>query len=64
MKIRDSIRRRYDALVRLWNFHIRGRAPSRPFNGAFVHLLDGGLLWCPPIKKEPEADEGQSDKAG
>lgn len=58
VKIRHVFRRRYKALVRFWNFHIRGRAPKRPFRGAFVHLPDGGLLWCPPIKKEPGPGPG------
>lgn len=61
MKIRHAIRRRRDALIRLWNFHIKGKMPDRPFNGAFVHLPDGGLHWCPPIEKDPGADEVASD---
>lgn len=59
MKIRKVIRRRYAGLVRLWNFHIKGKMPNRPFNGAFTHLPDGGLLWCPPVKKEPGPDESK-----
>lgn len=57
VKIRHAIRRRFVALVRFWNFQIRGKAPARPSNGAITYLLDGSLLWCPPVKKEPEADE-------
>lgn len=57
MKICDAIRRKYAAFVRFWNFHIRGKLPDRPFNGAFVHLPDGGLLWCPPVKTEQGPEE-------
>jgi len=57
VKIRHAIRRRYVALVRFWDFQIRGKAQARTSNGAITYLLDGSLLWCPPVKKEPGPDE-------
>jgi hypothetical protein len=54
MSIRGSLGHRFHALVRLTGF-CKQRFPNKEnevAKGGFVDLLDGGILWCPPDKKQ------------